>query len=746
MPLQHPVPVPSKGAVPPRPVVSVSLQQPGKKAVVNRGQASIVKRSQVASVTPEPPRRPAPVPSKRATSLRFPSDKARPLIEVVAARCRPSVVSTTQSAAAEAHQGAAASTKTLRAVALQQSGDLMSLPSPNKAPVTQESTQVKRTVETAPKGCSAEHPIIHQGRSFLGEEGEERQACITVVNVIKNAALTPCSPEAMTTLMVAKPLAPRSTSDKADLVVVLCQLLDERLPPVREAPRRLGTMEAAQKHSPPFVVPAVGGPLARAAAYIQERVNRRSPPCEEFGSQALKGPPDKAEAGPKGPRQPVEVVIGEVGANIVSSPMFKHERADRPSRLEAEGICRTPAPGKAYMPPHSSPRVAPLLLKLTFGVPRIDLKRGGRKPFTEAARPCQRSDEHSFNGREPFGWAPDGPKPLRAVVDQWPSTGAISGLGPSMEWCSPSALAAPTLRVIPFSRPEQAWPFQRVSHELHQHKPPSAAGILERGENKLSVLRQRWASSRCWHWLFRRALPMMAIKTSAVRSSCIAWVAYCMPPVPPSVVLPQVKSPCHLCVGLIWRARYKMPVVPPGAAHDIVRQWVEARVSCYRSFLVIQRSEVHICQVRCEQLNTLNTPRRYGVSTVNRYAYTSAIKRSPPSGTTSMPPVWSRVVAMLLNREHGASSSQPMSLVPVVPTGAVRGILGKQTSTDAPRSRSFPVICQLADDSRRYKAVHHTPPVLPPVVSLRVESRRCLGNGLVWRARDKVPDTLGTSR
>ena len=175
MPLQRPVPIPSKGAVPPRPVVSISMQQPGKKAVVNRGHASIVKCSQVPSVTPEPLRCPAPVPSKHAASLCFTSNKAKPLIEVVATRCKPSVVSTIQLAAAEAHQGAAASMKALRAVTLQQSGDLMSSPSPDKGPVAQESTQVKRTVETAPKGCSAKRPMNRQGHSFSGEEGEERQ-------------------------------------------------------------------------------------------------------------------------------------------------------------------------------------------------------------------------------------------------------------------------------------------------------------------------------------------------------------------------------------------------------------------------------------------------------------------------------------------------------------------------------------------------------------------------------------------
>ena len=361
----------------------------------------------------------------------------------------------------------------------------------------------------------------------------------------------------------------------------------------------------------------VEGQLSRAAAYVWEHVGRRSLPHEEFGLRAPKGPPDKAEAGPKGPRQPVEVVTGKVGANIVSSPMFKHERTDRPSRLEAEGICRTLALGKAYMLPHSSPGVASLLLKPTFGVPGIDLNRGGRKPLIEAARPCRRSDERSLNGQEPFGWAPDGPKPLSAVVDRRPSTGAISGLGPSMDWCSPSALAAPTLRVIPFSRPEQARPSQRISHELHQHKPPSAAGVLERGENESSVLRQRWASSRCWHWLFRRALPMMAVKTSAVRSSCFTWVAYCMPPVPPSVVLLQVKSPRHLGVGLIWRASCKMPVVPPGAAHDIVRQLVEVRVSCSRSFLVTQWSEAPVCRVCYELPGAMGMPGRCEASVAN---------------------------------------------------------------------------------------------------------------------------------
>ena len=244
---------------------------------------------------------------------------------------------------------------------------------------------------------------------FPSEEREGRQAYV-VVSKTGRAVTTSRLP-----IDLAVNTLPVPSSDSQVQMTTHVRHFEEfKLPGVA----RPQVKKTAPKQPQPPVGPMrVEGQLSRAAAYVREHVGRRSPPHEEFGLRAPKGPPDKAEAGPKGPRQPVEVVTGKVGANIVSSPMFKHERTDRPSRLEAEGICRTLAPGKAYMLPHSSPGVASLLLKPTFGVSGIDLKRGGRKPPIEAARPCRRSDERSLNGQEPFGWAPDGPEPPSAVVD-----------------------------------------------------------------------------------------------------------------------------------------------------------------------------------------------------------------------------------------------------------------------------------------------------------------------------------------
>ena len=328
-----------------------------------------------------------------------------------------------------------------------------------------------------------------------------------------------------------------------------------------------------------------------------------------------------------------------------------------------------------------------------------------------------------------------------------------------MDWCSPSALAAPTLCVIPFSRPEQARPSQRISHELHQHKPPSAAGILERGENELLVLRQRWASSRCWHWLFHRALPMMAIKTSTVRSSCFTWVAYCMPPVPPSVVLPQVKSPRHLGVGLVWRARYKMPVVPSGAAHDIVRQLVEVRASCSRSFLVTQWSEAPVCRARYELLGTMGMPGRCETSVANGCARVGDITLLASSGAALRQPArslgvacctlpilplvvlswvkgprrasigpieralhrppfmlgtdWQCCHSVVSRDSYMSKECSPLNraviILPDVPPAALAHedvsrrlcTKGRLTDANAPRSRAFPVIFQSADASGR---------------------------------------------
>ena len=136
----------------------------------------------------------------------------------------------------------------------------------------------------------------------------------------------------------------------------------------------------------------------------------------------------------------------------------------------------------------------------------------------------------------------------------------------------------------------------------------------------------------------------------------------------------------------------------------------------------------------------------------------SAILRSPLYRTALTPPVC--LPSALL--EVGVI----VLSVPVGPPDAAHDILGQLTSADAPCSRSFPVIFQLADVSRWCetgivninvkkstgkhspfaRVAYRMPPVLPPVVSLWVKSLHRVSIGLVERARRKLPYALGTVR
>ena len=476
---KRPTPVLSKSAVPCRLEVSMPVRSPERKTMVSKGQTSLKLGSPLCSTALCLPERPKAAPSKHAIPFRFPKDESVTIV---------------------GHEAAGKVKQLSRAVY----DDRLSCERPERC--------LERSFECSDtkRGLVVERAQTHL---FPDEEGEERQACVAIVNKISEVSKAAHPPESPVPLAM-----PAAVPALPTQVVSLHQ---PETPPSMEVallPERL-----ARKQSPSPVPSGIaeGGQLERAASYIRERINRCSLISEKFGRRAPGKPPDEvAETVTEAPRQPVDVVAEESRASVVSSPMLKHERADRPSWLEAEGICQTLALGKAYIPPHSSPGVTPLLP--TFDVPGIDIKRGGRKLFTEAAHPNRHSDEHSSSGWEPVGWAPDGPK------------------------------------------------------------PPNAAGVLERGDR---------------HFVGIKAI------LSLCASSALA--------------------------------------VPPGAAHDI---------------------------------------------------------------------------------------------------------LGQSTSADAPRSCSFPVTCQLADESRRYEAAHHTLPVLPPVVLLWVGSRRHLNIGLVWRAHYKMPYAQGTSR
>lgn len=184
-----------------------------------------------------------------------------------------------------------------------------------------------------------------------------------------------------------------------------------------------------------------------------------------------------------------------------------------------------------------------------------------------------------------------------------------------------------------------------------------------------------------------------------------------------------------------------MPVVPPDAAHDIVRQSMNANVPHSRSRLVIRWSEAPAWKVCYKLPDAVVVPRRCEGSIVSENAHVSSAKRSPSSGAAMMLPgplpaayvQLGVVMSLMQNMLPGASydfvrrcavnECVCASIIICSPSfGAVLArpvyVLGKQMGANAPRSHSFPIILQSADTSRRYEAARCTLPVLPLVILL----------------------------
>ena len=112
--------------------------------------------------------------------------------------------------------------------------------------------------------CSSEYADTERGLAveraqtypFPGEEGEGQQSCDTVVSKFGKA----------------EPLPPIEAVPKRS---ALCVVNTSQSASAKRSPM----LEAARRQPVPFVGLRVEerGPLARAAAYIRERVNRRSP-------------------------------------------------------------------------------------------------------------------------------------------------------------------------------------------------------------------------------------------------------------------------------------------------------------------------------------------------------------------------------------------------------------------------------------------------------------------------------------
>ncbi|KAF8694524.1 hypothetical protein AX14_002019 [Amanita brunnescens Koide BX004] len=303
MPLRYQAPVSFKGAVPHHPAVSMHVRSPERKAMVSKGQTSSKLYSPLCSAAPVLPERLEAAPSKHTIPFRSPSDESVPPV---------------------GHEAVG------KAKQLSQAVDVAGCPVGD--PIVAPECLFKRSIDV-PRFA------IQQGQcsALLGKVGEERRGYGPIINKVPSsprgsfskpvlcsgmtvrqrapdimvnedigANVMQCPPDAGVAIELPVPAFSEPKS-----AVEFCRSLGERLLPVEEACEQLDVstvsaklqagiecspiMETVQWQSPSLVVP-VAGQLARAAAYIQERVNRRSPPCEEFGSRAPKGPPDRIEA------------------------------------------------------------------------------------------------------------------------------------------------------------------------------------------------------------------------------------------------------------------------------------------------------------------------------------------------------------------------------------------------------------------------------------------------------------------
>ena len=386
----------------------------------------------------------------------------------------------------------------------------------------------------------------------------------------------------------------------------------ERLPPVEAVSRRHNV-----KMSPPFVTPAGGQPEG-VTGHNLEHVGRCSPASEESVCWIPKGLPDKAEAGPEGPRQPINVITEGLGASVSSLPPFGYESVERPS--------------------YSWPKTAPLLHELSFGT---------LNPF-------------------PLVVCPACPGP--ASPSQWTSSGLC--------WHSLSNAAGITGRdkghIVGVSETMNV-----IGHSLS----PGAAVILPA---PLVVFPLRAPLPVVFPWLGVVKLSTPAVTPGATadarecvrgRSPASEEFGYQAPRGPPDKAkagLGAPRQPANVVaeeVGVsALRLLVLLPqldiitlsvlVVVPSATHDIVGQLVDTNVPHSRSFLVVQRSGSPVYRASYRPPNTVGTPRRSEMSTVDKSACMSTISCSPPSWVMSMLPVCPSVAAGPPIHGHPVSSVQ----------------------------------------------------------------------------------------
>ena len=347
-------------------MVSKTVQQPIKKAVVSKRVTNTAPRLPLLPTIPVPPTRSVPVSSTCNISSRKAGKEPELPVPVATKRhiVETSVVNTRSTVDAETHHAA------------------VDVGSSAKRPANVDECAPKRSTDAQQLARLQVRPS-----KLPGGTGEERHTAY-VVRKINEEKTTSCLPESaadltstippspqtppipsLEPLVVLTPLIPTTTEQRANDVVsrnkktsvhkrlpeaaiaptlpvhspaapmqaaTLRQPLDEGLPPIEVAPKRrdlcvvntkplssdthLLKVETARKQSESVKNPSFEGEgkyLERAAAYVRERIGRRTLACDSFVPQAQKEPPDKMVD---------SEMHGRHGQEVVTNPECSNER------------------------------------------------------------------------------------------------------------------------------------------------------------------------------------------------------------------------------------------------------------------------------------------------------------------------------------------------------------------------------------------------------------------------------------
>ena len=568
-PTQAVLPCPSNGETkPPSKMVSKTVQQPIKKAVVSKRVTSASTCSPLLLTIPVPLTRSVPISSTRATVSRKAGKEPEPPVPVAAKRhtIKTSVVSTSPAGNKRTHGTIGGA----------------------QHPVIAE--------ERAPK-CSADArqlaPLQVRSSKFPGGMGEEQRAAY-VANKIDKEEATHCLPKSTVVLtspippspqtppipspepsVVPTPLIPvESTSatetvaeqrandvvskDKTNVskhspedstpvplsahqtqTMPPCQDQDKASWPVKATPTRSSLRDIKIKKSKPLREDE-GLYLSCMATYIRERMDRRSSAGDTFVPRARKDPPDKPLDSDA--RQYNQGIVSEHTMSVIARSQNDLATFAQPVSEPDSGLSSTSASP-------ASPNNDLIVNKIncwpapnSIHLPIVKTWEGEDEPLVEAARVRERSDEHFPKNSELVHRVPEDFRPPDAanVLQQWLGQEAISSEDSSIFLCSPeSAVAlAPLTPTLTLVDPPLAYSHLHTSLELEPRckKPPdkeAGSGWLSYAVNGKTQPSTLGCSPLRWIAPMPSAIPPACkewAETCRILNVELGWRAHCKPP------------------------------------------------------------------------------------------------------------------------------------------------------------------------------------------------------------------------